>query len=94
MSLAAMLLEVVLEHNGTALASLYQTGLFFFALAYCGSNLVEIGRLFKVPFLLTVSLLIWYSWGIAPLVAMSIVMEEVLEHSVCSLHQYGIHASG
>ncbi|KAK9915634.1 hypothetical protein WJX75_001835 [Coccomyxa subellipsoidea] len=50
-SLAAMLLEVVLEHNGTALASLYQTGLFFFALAYCGSNLVEIGRLFKVAHL-------------------------------------------
>lgn len=47
-SLAVMLLEVVLEHNGPALASLYQTGVFFFALAYCGSNLVEIGRLFKV----------------------------------------------
>ena len=47
-SLAVMLLEVVLEHNGPALASLYQTGIFFFALAYCGSNLVEIGRLFKV----------------------------------------------
>ncbi len=47
-SLAVMLLEVVLEHNGPALASLYHTGLFFFTLAYCGSNLVEIGRLFKV----------------------------------------------
>jgi len=51
-SLAAMLLEVVLEHNRPALAALYQTGLFFFALAYCGSNLVEIGRLFKVVLLL------------------------------------------
>lgn len=51
-SLAAMLLEVVLEHNRPALAALYQSGLFFFALAYCGSNLVEIGRLFKVIILL------------------------------------------
>jgi hypothetical protein len=83
-SLAAMLLEVVLEHNGTALASLYQTGLFFFALAYCGSNLVEIGRLFKVPFLLAVSLFILDSWVIGPLVTLPIMMEEVLEHSVCS----------
>lgn len=60
-SLAVMLLEVVLEHNGPALASLYQTGIFFFALAYCGSNLVEIGRLFKVhPFLFSqVCILLW-----------------------------------
>jgi DnaJ family protein C protein 13 len=47
-SLAVALLEIVMEHNGPALALLYQTGIFFFALAYCGSNLVEIGRLFKV----------------------------------------------
>ena len=47
MSHAAALLEAVLEHNRSALASLFQTGVFFFALAYCGSNLVEIGRLFK-----------------------------------------------
>ena len=45
---ACALLELVLEHNRPALATLFQTGLFYFALAYCGSNLVEIGRLFKV----------------------------------------------
>lgn len=50
MSLAVALLEIVMEHNGAALSTLYQTGIFFFALAYCGSNLVEIGRLFKVCF--------------------------------------------
>ena len=44
---AAALLEAVLEHNRPALAALFRTGAFFFALAYCGSNLVEIGRLFK-----------------------------------------------
>ena len=44
------LLEAVLEHNRPALASLFQTGVFFFALAYCGSNLVEVGRLFQVRF--------------------------------------------
>ena len=47
-SMSAALLEAMLEHNSAALATLYQTGVFFFALAYCGSNLVEIGRLFKV----------------------------------------------
>ena len=47
-SMSAALLEAMLEHNSASLATLYQTGVFFFALAYCGSNLVEIGRLFKV----------------------------------------------
>lgn len=47
-SMSAALLEAMLEHNAASLATLYQTGVFFFALAYCGSNLVEIGRLFKV----------------------------------------------
>ena len=46
-SMSAALLEAMLEHNAAGLATLYQTGVFFFALAYCGSNLVEIGRLFK-----------------------------------------------
>ena len=30
------------------LAVLYRTGLHFFALAYCGSNLLEVARLLKV----------------------------------------------
>ncbi len=47
-SMSAALLEAMLEHNSASLATLYQTGIFFFALAYCGSNLVEIGHLFKV----------------------------------------------
>lgn len=47
-SMSAALLEAMLEHNSASLATLYQTGVFFFALAYCGSNLVEIGRFFKV----------------------------------------------
>ncbi len=48
MSMSAALLEAMLEHNSASLATLYQTGIFFFALAYCGSNLVEIGHLFRV----------------------------------------------
>ena len=47
-SLSAALLEVVLDHNTDALGRLAYTGLFFFALAYCGSNLVELARLFHV----------------------------------------------
>ena len=47
-SMSAALLEAMLEHNSASLATLYQTGVFLFALAYCGSNLVEIGHLFKV----------------------------------------------
>ncbi|KAK9868448.1 hypothetical protein WJX84_004951 [Apatococcus fuscideae] len=47
-SLAASLLENVLQHNIAALATLYQTGIYFFGLAYCGSNLSELARLFKV----------------------------------------------
>lgn len=45
---AATLLEEALRDNKPALATLYQTGIFYFALAYCGSNLVEISRLFHV----------------------------------------------
>ena len=47
-SLSVALLEDVLRSNPDALASLYQTGAFFFALAYCGSNLAEIAQLFRV----------------------------------------------
>lgn len=42
------LLEGVLRHNGEALPRLYRTGAFFFALAYCGSNLLELARLLRV----------------------------------------------
>ena len=49
-SLSAALLEDVLRSNPSALASLYQTGAFFFALAYCGSNLAEIAQLFRVRY--------------------------------------------
>lgn len=45
---AARLLELILTHNSAALPKLYRTGVFFFALAYLGSNLAEISSLFKV----------------------------------------------
>jgi DnaJ homolog subfamily C member 13 len=45
---AAGLLETVLRHDGDALPRLYATGAFFFALAYCGSNLLEVARLLRV----------------------------------------------
>lgn len=46
-SLAAALLEEVLAPNADALGGLAQTGAFFFALAYCGSNLTEVARLLQ-----------------------------------------------
>lgn len=45
---AASLLQTALQHNAEALPRLYQTGVYFFALAYCGSNLVEVATLFQV----------------------------------------------
>ena len=45
---AAALLETVLRHDSDALPRLYTTGAFFFALAYCGSNLLEVARLLRV----------------------------------------------
>jgi DnaJ family protein C protein 13 len=45
-AISVLILRLV-EHNVDAMASLYQTGLFFFLLSYCGSNLVEVSRLFK-----------------------------------------------
>ena len=45
---AASLLHKALQHNTEALPRLYQTGLYFFALGYCGSNLVEVATLFQV----------------------------------------------
>ena len=47
-SLTAALLHTVLLHDSAAMASLYRTGIFFFALAYCGSNLVELACLLQV----------------------------------------------
>ena len=47
-SSAAGLLQKVLQHNAEALPRLYQTGLYFFSLAYCGSNLLEVATLFQV----------------------------------------------
>ena len=48
---ASVLVLKLVEHNEEAMASLYQTGVFFFLLSYCGSNLVEVSRLFKAAHL-------------------------------------------
>lgn len=40
--------KVGLQNNKAALSYMYQTGVFYFALAYCGSNLLEIASLFQV----------------------------------------------
>ncbi|GAB4814092.1 hypothetical protein N2152v2_001138 [Parachlorella kessleri] len=45
------LLHEVLAHNPGALAGLYRTGIFFFLLAYCGSNLQEAAALLKASHL-------------------------------------------
>ena len=45
---ACSLLQKALHHNAEALPRLYHTGLYFFALAYCGSNLLEVATLFRV----------------------------------------------
>ena len=45
---AAALLESALRYNGDELPRLYLTGAFFMALAYCGSNLVDVAQLFRV----------------------------------------------
>ena len=44
---AAALLESALRYNDDALPRLYLTGAFFMALAYCGSNLLDIAHLFR-----------------------------------------------
>ena len=48
---AAKLLEDSVRSNKQTMANLYQTGVFCFALAYCGSNLLEIAKLFHVSLL-------------------------------------------
>ncbi len=48
---ASVLVLKLVEHNEDAMSSLYQTGIFFFLLSYCGSNLVEVSRLFKAAHL-------------------------------------------
>lgn len=45
---AAALLKAVVTRNPKALARLYRTGAFYFALAYPGSNLLSIAELFAV----------------------------------------------
>ena len=48
---AAVLLLDVTRHNGEAMGGMYRTGVFFFLLAYCGSNLLEVARLFQAAHL-------------------------------------------
>ena len=48
---ACRLLRLVLEHNAEALATLYRTGVFFFALAYAGQNYLDIAALLKLAHL-------------------------------------------
>lgn len=50
-SLSATLLLKVLQYNDDALSTLYTTGVFFFALLYCGSNLGELAALLHVSHL-------------------------------------------
>ncbi len=41
------LLESALRYNSDVLPRMYLTGAFFMALAYCGSNLLDIAQLFR-----------------------------------------------
>lgn len=50
-SSAALILEEAVRSNKSAMGNLYQTGVFCFALAYCGSNLLEISKLLHVSLL-------------------------------------------
>ncbi|WJX96721.1 DnaJ sub C grv2 [Trifolium repens] len=45
---AAALLKAIVTRNPKAMIRLYSTGAFYFALAYPGSNLLSIGKLFSV----------------------------------------------
>lgn len=51
MTAASTLLRTATAHNAAALPRLYSTGTFFFALAYCGSNLLQVAELFKATHL-------------------------------------------
>lgn len=46
-SQSAALIHAVVQNNRDVLPKLYLTGIYFFCLAYCGSNLLEISQLFK-----------------------------------------------
>lgn len=59
---ASTLLNEALKDNKAALSTVYQTGIFYFALAYCGSNLVEISRLFHVSPKLYLSGFLWLDY--------------------------------
>lgn len=48
---ASSLLLLLVEHDYEAMSGLYRTGVFFFLLSYCGSNLLEVAKLFKVAHL-------------------------------------------
>jgi DnaJ family protein C protein 13 len=45
--MAASLMEVIITYNPPAMARLYASGAFYFALAYGGANLRTISSLFK-----------------------------------------------
>lgn len=49
---ASTLLCTAAAHNAATLPRLYSTGVYFFALGYCGSNLLQIAELFKATHLL------------------------------------------
>lgn len=46
-SQSAALVHAVVQYNRDVMPKLYLTGIYFFCLAYCGSNLMEISQLFK-----------------------------------------------
>ena len=48
---ASSLLLLLVEYDYEAMSGLYRTGIFFFLLSYCGSNLLEVAKLFKAAHL-------------------------------------------
>lgn len=89
-SLSAALLEDILRSNPDALASLYQTGAFFFALAYCGSNLAEIAQLFRVRYTHDMSCAL--SGPPAPFTSRQMT-QACLIKSCCCMPSAGVHHS-
>lgn len=51
MAASARLLATCLAGHEQAMQKLYSSGLFYFALAYCGSNLEELGELLRTAHL-------------------------------------------
>lgn len=93
---SAAMLETILRHNGDALPRLYTTGAFFFALAYCGSNLLEIARLLRVShglgFRVSVSSLgislCGQTWQLPTFVHPACAPMEDLLREPCSWHEH------